>query len=155
MPTPRQSRLVRAALLALAATGAGVVALTLRGYAPSDDSFYPKCQSYQRLGVHCPGCGLTRAAHALLNGDFAQAVAYHPFALVALPLGAFVIGRSAWRAFCPARPASRGASAPPTRLARAAPWLVSGAMVAFAVARNVPVYPLTLLAPHELEPTSR
>ena len=156
MPTPRQSQLVRAALVALAAIGVGGFLFAARDYAPSDDSFYPKCQSYQRLGIHCPGCGLTRAAHALLNGDFVQATAYHPLALVVLPLLAFFVGRAAWRVVVwPPRRVRRREYAPPTRLARAAPWLIAGAMVAFAVARNVPIYPLTLLAPHELRPTSR
>ncbi len=37
------------------------------------------------LGVPCPGCGLTRATWAILNGHPADAIALHPFVLVAVP----------------------------------------------------------------------
>ncbi|MFP3914550.1 MAG: DUF2752 domain-containing protein [Actinomycetota bacterium] len=34
-------------------------------------------------GTACPGCGLTRAAAALMRGDLGLAWAYHPLVLVA------------------------------------------------------------------------
>lgn len=45
-------------------------------------------------GMACPGCGLTRAASALLRGDLVAAWEFHPLVLVALSwaTGAWVIG---------------------------------------------------------------
>lgn len=40
-------------------------------------------------GVSCPGCGMTRAALAVLRGDFAAALSFHPL-VFALPAAAFV-----------------------------------------------------------------
>ena len=34
-------------------------------------------------GVACPGCGMTRAAGALVRGDWAAAFAYHPLVILA------------------------------------------------------------------------
>jgi hypothetical protein len=35
--------------------------------------------------VPCPGCGMTRAALALLHGDFAGALHFHPLSIVLVP----------------------------------------------------------------------
>ena len=44
--------------------------------------------------VPCPGCGMTRAAFAMLRGDFTAAYAFHPLSLVLVPaLGAFLGGQ--------------------------------------------------------------
>ena len=153
MPSARQRRAVRTALVALAAAGAVGVLLAVRAVPPTDDSYYPKCQSYQLLGLHCPGCGMTRAAHALLTGDPAQAVAFNPLAPVALPLLAVAFGRSlfhwAWgRPPAPRPPA--GTRPRLSRLKRATPWAIALGLILFGVLRNVPVAPFNLLAPHEL-----
>lgn len=44
--------------------------------------------------IPCPGCGLTRAAVALVHGDVAHAQALNPLAVVVVPLAAllFVFG---------------------------------------------------------------
>jgi hypothetical protein len=91
--------------------------------------------------MHCPGCGTTRALHALLNGRLTQALAYNALIFLVLPVLAWVQFRR-WRA---------GANAAPPRDARRAhwwPWLVLGVILAFGVARNLPWYPFVLLAPH-------
>jgi hypothetical protein len=41
-------------------------------------------------GVPCPGCGMTRALSALLGGDFAAALAFHPLVPI-VPLLALVV----------------------------------------------------------------
>jgi hypothetical protein len=47
------------------------------------------------LRLPCPGCGMTRAAMALAQGDFARAVALHPLSPVMAPLMAGVLVRQA------------------------------------------------------------
>lgn len=43
------------------------------------------CPSAGWLGVPCPGCGLTRAARALLTGNVGEALRLHPLVFVAAP----------------------------------------------------------------------
>ena len=113
---------------------------------PTAASFYPKCMSYLLTGLHCPGCGTTRAMHALLNGDVRQAVAYNPLALVAVPYIGLTLVRGLWHWAWGTRPR------PGPRLPGWAWGIVTALVVAFWVLRNVPVEPFTLLAPHELAP---
>ena len=132
---------VLAVLVALAAGGVSYVALV----PPSESSFLPKCWLYSYTGLHCPGCGLTRSLHALCNGQIVQALAYHPLSLLVLPYLFVVLTRGLWEWAwgTPPRPARR-------RTPRWATVTFVVLVVAFSVARNIPVYPFTLLAPHEL-----
>lgn len=143
--SPRRRLLVRLALVLLAALGlvAGLFVLTY--VPPTAASFYPKCVSYQLTGIHCPGCGLTRAAHSLLNGQIEQAFAYNPLLVLLAPylLVAFIRwlwfwlwGTEAQRSLFPARYA----------------WVFGVVFVLYWIFRNIPVYPFTLLAPHEITP---
>lgn len=59
----------------------------LRTFDPhAADSVFPPCLFHLFTGLHCPGCGLTRALHALAHGDITRAWAMHPLLLVTLPL---------------------------------------------------------------------
>ena len=141
----RQRVLVRGVLAtgAILLVGAAVRSL-LATVPPTAASFYPKCLSHLLLGIHCPGCGLTRAAHSLLNGQLAQAFAYNPLLVLLSPY----LAASRW---CGRRGSGFGATEPRRSLfpARYA-WLFLVVFVAFWVLRNIPVYPFTLLAPHEI-----
>lgn len=82
--------------LALAPTGALGLWL-LRGFDPSSPhSMFPPCVFHLLTGLHCPGCGLTRALHALAHGDIARAWAMHPLLLLALPAVVAMIGQWLW-----------------------------------------------------------
>lgn len=142
--TPRQRFLVRGTLVVLA--GLGIVAgfVVLGVYPPTGMSFYPKCLLFQTTGLHCTGCGLTRAAHAALNGRMTEAVSQNALVFVVVPWLLAIFLRRLWRYLWQA-------PTPPVR--RWPKWLtytLIGLLFAFTVARNIPVYPLTLLAPHEL-----
>jgi len=51
--------------------------------------YFPGCMMKRLTSLSCPSCGNQRALHALLNGDFADALRYNLF----LPFGiAYVIG---------------------------------------------------------------
>ncbi len=59
---------------------------------PRGQFFFPRCWLHETTGLLCPGCGSTRALHALLNGEFRAAWRFNPLAVLALPLcGAFAI----------------------------------------------------------------
>jgi hypothetical protein len=143
-PLDRRQRVaVRAALVAGALLLAAAGAFVLATVPPTAASFYPKCVSHQLLGIHCPGCGLTRAAHSLLNGHLAQAFAYNPLLVLLSPYLLLALVRWTWfwlwgtearRSLFPARYT----------------WLILGVFIAYWVLRNVPAYPFTLLAPHEI-----
>lgn len=45
----------------------------------------PLCPTAGLFGIPCPGCGLTRASLALLQGHFVQAYAIHPLVFLLLP----------------------------------------------------------------------
>jgi hypothetical protein len=90
-------------------------------------------------GLWCPGCGLTRATHAVLRGDVGQAFGYN--LLFPLFLGAIVVGWLAWMRTALGR-------APIGWLTRAPRWTGPAAalvLIAFGVLRNVDA--LSVLAP--------
>ncbi len=126
----------RAALLSTALAFVGLAAL-LRAVPPAPGSFYPRCQLHSLTGLHCAGCGGTRAAYSLLVGDVPQALAYNAPAVLGLPLLAAYLAR---------RAVGRG----PLNFPRWAGGAALVALAAFTVLRNVPLPPFTLLAPHEL-----
>lgn len=146
-PVTRQM-FVRAVLLALAGgavlAGLAVVAVV----PPSSVPWLPGCLLHRLTGLHCPGCGGTRAAHAALNGDFRQSIAYNPLAAVIIGVFAGMLLHSLriWFRGEAIRPPASGRG----WLARYWPVLLMTVFFGFAVLRNIPVFPLTLLAPHEL-----
>jgi len=73
-----------------------VAALAALTIAPSADG-HVTCFIRLQTGHACPGCGMSRAAGTLFNGDFAEAFAYHPymFALVVQGLG-IAVWRYRW-----------------------------------------------------------
>lgn len=98
----------------------------------------PPCPSEWLTGLFCPGCGTTRALHALLHLDLAGALAMNPVLVLSLPFvglllaNQFLVLPGTWQA------AAR-------RVGDARPWAV--VLIAYAVARNLPWEPFTWLAP--------
>jgi Protein of unknown function (DUF2752) len=123
-----------------AAAGATVTAIVVLLYfvEPAESAWLPKCPLHWLTGWHCPGCGSTRAAHALLHGNVLRALAYNPL---------FVGGMPILLAFCVW---SRGRFGPGWTTAISVRWIVLlvAVMLVFAVLRNVPAWPFDLLAPH-------
>ncbi|WP_193211912.1 DUF2752 domain-containing protein [Luteolibacter marinus] len=113
--------------------------IVLRFAWPAWPSVMPACTFHEMTGLHCPGCGGTRCAICLLDGDLAGAFAMNAaVTLIALAL-AVVLGRAVWREW-------RGGRLVvfPAKLA----WFLAGFVIAFGLLRNLPWWPLTLLAPH-------
>ena len=80
-------------LLILGASVLLAVAAIVYLFDPVTAGFYPPCVFNLLTGLLCPGCGGTRALHALLHGDVAAAFAFNPLLFVAMGTAAFVTGR--------------------------------------------------------------
>ncbi len=132
--------------LALALAGACglLLALALLYRTPPEQSrFSPPCMFHKVTGLHCPGCGATRAVYALLHGRPSDAVRKNVLFIAALPFIAFWAVRSMGRFV-------RGVPSPPSSGAVMRPRVAMAIVVAvfaFAILRNLPWPPFTLLAP--------
>ena len=71
--------------------------LLLRRFDPAEYSFYPKCTLYQATGLHCPGCGATRAMGALAAGRLEDAIRYNPLLILGGPIIAVFINQTKTR----------------------------------------------------------
>jgi hypothetical protein len=101
-------------------------------------SVYPACPSQVLFGVDCPGCGGLRGTHALLHGDVLTALDHNvllPFLLVLCAYAAALVIGPLF-----------GHRVPVIRPPRWAAVALAGVLVAFTVARNLPVGGLEWLA---------
>lgn len=127
MSLPRAST----APLVLAALASATLAL--RFIDPGEARWLPFCLFHTLTGLHCIGCGTTRALHLLARGDLLGALHMNALAISSIPLLSYA---SARRIDLGSRPRTLTAA-----LAIA---------VAFAIARNIPSYPFELLAPQPI-----
>ena len=122
-----------ATVLAVAALGAAALGVwLLRTYDPgATGSFFPSCLFHDMTGWYCPGCGITRALHALVHFDFMRAFAMNALLVASLPLLALMSVQGITR---------RGLlPAPVARVAfNGRVWI--GALLVFGVARNLPAF---------------
>ena len=107
--------------------------MLLRRFDPAEYSFYPKCTLFQLTGMHCPGCGATRAVGALAGGRLLDAVRYNPLLIVGGPIIALVVFRK-------------------VKQGQEAKWKVFTicfviVLIVFGIARNVPSPTRSILAP--------
>lgn len=129
----------RVAYIALAVLGSlGVVMLYT--FDPRNPGTYPICPFLGITGYHCPGCGTLRALHQLLHGNVIGALGYNPLTVLSLPFIAYSYAAGATRAF--RVPVLPRIFIPPAWI-----WVLLIGVIAFWVLRNMPVAPLTILAP--------
>jgi hypothetical protein len=122
--------------VALAATA---VALLLWQVDPTQaGNPLPPCPSEWLTGLFCPGCGSTRALHALLHGNVAAAMSFNPLLVLALPFIALLLAHQVF--VLPA-----GLQAFARRIGDARPWAVL--VIAYMLLRNLPWEPFAALAP--------
>jgi hypothetical protein len=104
--------------------------------------FLPRCAFHVVTGLHCPGCGNTRATHALLHGDVAGALRQNALFVIGLPFLVYWAGRS-WLAWIyPDR-----VRALPFRWRYSYSLILIGLVVVFWIVRNLPYAPFDRLAP--------
>ena len=130
----------------LAGIGAGLLgAGWLYNVDPTQCAFFPKCPTYYLFKLYCPGCGAARALHALLHGQWRQALAYNVFLTLLLPwfLGLALLHTYAAFSKQP-RPAFMQKN-----YAEAA-WVLVIALLLFTILRNCPGPCANYLAPHIL-----
>ena len=129
----------KVAYAGLAISGAAGVAF-LYAFDPRNTGTFPTCPFLGLTACYCPGCGTLRALHMLLRGDIGSALGYNILTVLSLPFIAYSYGAGAMRAL--------GLKAPHLVLVHPRLiWALLAAIVAFWVLRNVPVAPLTMLAP--------
>lgn len=125
--------------LTTAALAAVVAFWLLRNFDPNiEGGPFPECMFRALTGFHCIACGMTRALHALVHGDVLRAFSMNPLIISMLAVSPLLAGwqlgwRPAWL-----RPLINLLAAPKF-------WLVL--LPTYMIARNLPWFPFTLLAP--------
>ena len=125
---------------------AGVALAAVGGYVALNDpaaagSRFPACAFYSMTGLWCPGCGLTRGTHHLLNGDLPAALSYNVF--TPLVVVAIAFSWLAWVSTASGRPMRSFGDVLPRWWGGA----LATVLVVYGVARNLPISPLRALAP--------
>ncbi len=118
----------------------GAVVCAVAFFNPVTAGFFPVCPLFAMTGIYCPGCGMTRAFHALFQGDIVSALHFNAM----LPFYAFIFGYVFISTLLIVL-RGRGLNYKVFR-----PWAMYGFLtiaLLFAVLRNIPVYPLNMLAP--------
>lgn len=141
--TSWQKWLVRGSIALFGLSAGGAMLFILATVPPHNNPIYPKCMSYTLLGLHCPGCGLTRATHELFNGRFRQSIAYNIWLIPALSYVTLVGLRSAWQ-WAWGQPIQMWKW--PTYLV----WVGVGLFFLYGIVRNIPIEPFSWLAPHQI-----
>jgi hypothetical protein len=131
---PRRWKLAAVMLVALF----GLVALF--AVDPAGSFFFPRCPFHALTGLHCPGCGTLRALHQLLHGNPGTAFWLNPLMVASLPLIAYSFLSGLVRVVS-------GWKVPVSFLPAVWIWILLGVIILFWIARNIPLYPFSLLAP--------
>ena len=121
--------------------GGLALAVLLHVADPSGATSFPVCPFYAITGFYCPGCGTLRCLHALLHADLRAAVGFNAVTVLLTPMLV-----AAWLSV---GIAGIGGRQPP-RLWRTPRWTgleIAVAVGLFWILRNVPLTPLSWMAP--------
>jgi len=113
-------------------------ALTL--WDPTESQFFPRCLFFSASGLHCPGCGVQRAAHAVLHFRWMDALRFNILSICVIPFLTLAYCRWTARVWFLSKPPMRRPRPTSIRLTVAA-------VTAFWLLRNIPIPPLHLLSP--------
>jgi hypothetical protein len=126
--------------VALALVALAGASWLLEHYAPDATGPYPPCLLHAWTGLHCPGCGSTRALHALVHGKFGAAFGFNSLAMLFFTAMLPWTVRQGWLGL---RHNQFATLALPPNTGWAVVWVVTG----FTLARNLPWPPFSWLAP--------
>lgn len=79
----------RALLVSIAVLVMAMAAVFLRQAGPGR---MPGCLFRKLTDLECPGCGMTRATHALLHGNFVEAFQFNPVGIILFPIAMLALG---------------------------------------------------------------
>ncbi len=131
-----RERLFAASSVVVVAGALGVLYLVN----PGTSTLFPTCPFLAFTGCYCPGCGSLRALHQITRGHLATALGLNPLLVLSLPfVGYFFVSRATL--------ALRGRSLKALFVPPAFIWALLAVVMLYWVARNVPAYPFSLLAP--------
>lgn len=107
---------------------------------PRDAPVPMRCPSLALLGVHCPGCGSTRATHFVLQGKWGEAWRHNPaLVLLGIPVGCWFVASTAFAAIFGRRVI--------VHLNPALGWVLLTLLIVYMIARNVPAAAFDWLRP--------
>ena len=104
-------------------------------------AFLPRCPFYFFTGLYCPGCGSQRAVSSLLHGEMLSALKFNILLIAFLPILAYSATVSVLNGF------NKKQLETPVFYSPLFVKIVLIAVLAFALLRNIPFLPFTLLAP--------
>lgn len=127
-------RSARWALGGLAVAGLAYVAVV----DPNEPNLVPSCAFKALTGLDCPGCGGTRAVHALLHGDVASALNHNVLVVATIAVAVVWL---VWNRLAPRL------GREPKRFSLSPPWAIALfiGVGAFWLLRNVPIAPFSWL----------
>ena len=102
-------------------------------------AWHPECPFRTLTHFYCPGCGTLRALHALSGGHIVQAIDHNILTVIFLPYLIFM-----WGVYLLRTITGKKIVLPQFRKA---PIILLIVITVFFIIRNIPVYPLSLLAP--------
>ncbi|XZE22764.1 DUF2752 domain-containing protein [Pirellulaceae bacterium SH449] len=112
--------------------------MIVRWFPPQSNWWYPKCWLHELTGLHCPGCGGTRAMTSLSHGDVLAAVYWNPLLIIGLPV--FIMAMALRRCWLSDK----------SRYYPVLGWLIAFIFCAFFIARNIPSPSTSPFAPTSL-----
>jgi hypothetical protein len=114
----------------------GIAIATLAGglavvywFSPTEYSFFPRCPVYFITNWLCPGCGSTRALHALLHLELRSALHYNALFTLLAPFACLWLGFIGYRTM-------RYDQFPNLAIPRSAAVCLIVTVVLFTIARN-------------------
>ena len=111
----------------------------LRHAGPTPPAWYPPCPFHELTGLYCPGCGSARVLHELAHGHVLDACGNNILIVALAPFLIVWAAVSLWRGV--------RYNEPPLRVPLGAARILLIVIVVFWVARNLPWWPFTTLAP--------
>ena len=112
--------------------------LLLYFFVEPKNGILPKCFFHELTGLYCPGCGVQRSFHALLNGHIITAIDYNLLFILFLPLVIYFILAFTW---------GKKYSTSSFLYKPVFSFTVLIVVVSFWVLRNIPFAPFSWLAP--------